>query len=143
MKIILDSNSDVKPIQVRNARPVPIHMNAMADNLINELRTPGAILPVTTPTTWCSPAHFVLEPGGKSVRLVMDYRQLNKTVLRPIHPFFPLLILCNEYYLRANGLLSSTQSMVISRYPWTKIPCLSHVSCSTTADGCTLWLPWA
>ena len=35
---------------------------------------------------WCSPGFFVPKPGGK-VRLVVDYRGINRHIERPVHPF--------------------------------------------------------
>ena len=45
------------------------------------------IEPAPGPSDWCSPAHFVLKPGGKKVQMVTDFTRLNKFVKRPVHPF--------------------------------------------------------
>lgn len=87
MKIELDTNVNIKPCQVTTARPVPIHYRDKSDSLMTELISAKALRRVTWPTNWCSPAHFVGKPGGKKVRLVTDYRVLNKAVKRPVHPF--------------------------------------------------------
>ena len=86
MHITIDPNANVTPLKVRTARKTPIHIQAAADALIQELLAAGIIVPVHEATEWISPAHFVPKPGGKA-RLVTDYRVLNKAVQRPVHPF--------------------------------------------------------
>ena len=59
---------------------------------MKELLTSGIISKEDKPTTWTSRAHFVPKPGKTEsgdvkLRLVTDYRELNKAVLRPTHPF--------------------------------------------------------
>ncbi|TRY69979.1 hypothetical protein TCAL_12942 [Tigriopus californicus] len=77
MKIVLDPTAEVKPIQVRTARPVPINLLEMSENLIKELHTSGAIQPVTTPTTWCSPAHFMIKPGDIWIKFSSHDRSID------------------------------------------------------------------
>ena len=38
-------------------------------------------------TEWCSPAVWVPKGNNVRVRLCTDYRELNKLVKRPVHPF--------------------------------------------------------
>ena len=38
-------------------------------------------------TEWCSPAVWVPKEDNVRVRLCTDYRELNKLVKRPVHPF--------------------------------------------------------
>jgi hypothetical protein len=86
MKIHL-KEGHVKPLSVTTARQVPMHFTAMADKLVAELVKSKVLVAETGPTAWCSPAHFVPKPGGKKLRLVTDYRELNKSVIRTMHPF--------------------------------------------------------
>ena len=86
MKIYLVNEAGLRPRRVYTARPVPIHFKKAADDLIEELLRAGVIVPVTEPTEWVSPGHFVAKPDGR-VRLVTDYTALNNHVKRPIHPF--------------------------------------------------------
>lgn len=88
MHIELDESVDIKPCKVTTARPVPIHMKPKSDKLMKELVSASVIVPCIEPTKWTSPAHFVDKPGGEKARLVTDYRQLNKAIKRPIHPFY-------------------------------------------------------
>ena len=77
---------DIRPRRVYTARQVPVHFKDAADKLVKELLEAGVLLPVSEPTAWVSPGHFVPKPDGR-VRLVTDYTALNRFVQRPIHPF--------------------------------------------------------
>ena len=87
MKIHMRDDLTVKPINVKVARQVPLHLRDMANKVVSDLVDAKRITRVTVPTDWCSPAHFVPKPCGKKVRLVTDYRVLNNAVRRPVHPF--------------------------------------------------------
>ena len=63
------------------------HYEPESEKSVTELIEQKVIAPVDKPTTWCSPAFFVLEADGKRVRLVTDFTALNKFVRRPTHPF--------------------------------------------------------
>ena len=80
-------NKVFKPCHVTTARQVPIHFRTAANKLVQELVDSKVMTRELGPTDWCSPAHFVPKPGGKKVRLVIDYRQLNNATKRPVHPF--------------------------------------------------------
>ena len=86
MHIFLDENADIRPARVKTAKPIPLHMREPAEALVKNLLTEKVIAKEAEPTNWCSSARFVEKPGG-GVRLVTDYRQLNKYVQRPVHPF--------------------------------------------------------
>lgn len=87
MTIHLDPNIDIKPCHITTARQTPIHLKEMSDDLVKELKIAKVLSSCNVPTKWISPAHFVEKPGGKKVRMVTDYRQLNKAVQRPVRPF--------------------------------------------------------
>ena len=78
---------NVKPLNVKVTRQVPLHLRDMANKVVSDLVESKRITRVTVPTAWCSPAHFVPKPCGKKVRLVTDYRVLNNAVCRPVHTF--------------------------------------------------------
>ena len=59
----------------------------MAEEAVADLLRAKRIARVDEPTDWCSPASFIPKPCGTRVRLVTDYRRLNQTVRRPVHPF--------------------------------------------------------
>ena len=79
---------DYKPLRISIARRTPLHFKGAADRLIKELLERGVIekVPTNEDIEWCSPGFFVPKPDGK-VRLVTDYRQINKFISRPVHPF--------------------------------------------------------
>ena len=85
MSISLEN--DAVPICVTTARRVPKHYEPESKKTIAELIEQKVIAPVNEPTTWCSPAFFVLKADGKRVRLVTDFTALNKFVRRPTNPF--------------------------------------------------------
>jgi hypothetical protein len=77
---------DIKLCHVTTARTIPHHYQEQAMKLNSELEVAKMMVGETDTTTWCLPAHYVPKPNGK-VRLVIDYRQLNKATSWPVHPF--------------------------------------------------------
>ena len=77
-----------KPLRITTARRTPLHFKKEADKLIKDLLARGVIekVPANENVEWCSPGFFVPKSNGK-VRLVTDYRQINKFIDRPVHPF--------------------------------------------------------
>jgi len=78
--------SDIVPKKTYTARNIPLAYRQPAEEELQRLQKSGIIAPVTMPTEWCSPAIFIRKPNG-SIRLVSDFRALNKFVSRPVHPF--------------------------------------------------------
>jgi hypothetical protein len=76
----------IRPLQLTRSRPVAIHQQKPAYQLLQKLEDAGVISPNEKPTPWVSPALFVVKADG-SLRLVTDYTELNKYIQRPIHPF--------------------------------------------------------
>ena len=87
MKIDLVDNVEITPSYISSPRPVPLHHRESADKVIQKLIDSKVIQPVSWPTKWCSPAHFVPKAGTTEVRLVTDFTRLNRFVRRPVHPF--------------------------------------------------------
>ena len=52
---------------------------------LSRMQTFGVILPVEEPTQSCAGMVVVPKPSG-AVRICVDYRQLNESVLREVHP---------------------------------------------------------
>ena len=69
--------------------PVPIHYKQMSKELIDDLLAKGIIRKIaeSKSSQFCSRAFVVPKPCGKKVRLVIDNSQINKYILRPVHPF--------------------------------------------------------
>jgi len=77
-----------RPLRISAPRRVPLHFQQEADKDLKWFLDSGVIVPVPEDeqTEWCSPGFFVPKPNGK-VRLVVDYREINKFIDRPVHPF--------------------------------------------------------
>ena len=79
----------VKPLYHAVPRMVPLHWREEADKIIRNLLKHNIIERVDYPTLWCSRAFFVAKPGGsRGLRLVTDFRHLNKNISHA-HHFFP------------------------------------------------------
>ena len=79
---------EVKPLHCTKTKQIPKHWAKMADNMIEELLKGGVIVKEDNPTDWINRGFFVPKPGNpNALRLVTDFRYLNKFVRRPIHPF--------------------------------------------------------
>jgi hypothetical protein len=89
IKIHLRDDIEITLQKCYVARATPVHQQAAATKLEQELEAAGIIQKVDKPTAWTSPGFFVPKPNG-GVRLVTDYagpRGLNSQILRPTHPF--------------------------------------------------------
>eukprot|EP00095_Tigriopus_kingsejongensis_P009816 maker-scaffold239_size242058-snap-gene-1.25 protein:Tk09816 transcript:maker-scaffold239_size242058-snap-gene-1.25-mRNA-1 annotation:"carboxypeptidase b" len=64
MNIQLREDVPIEPLHVNVACPVPLHLAPMARVLMNELFEAGTLAPVTEPTEWGSPGHFILKAYG-------------------------------------------------------------------------------
>ncbi|KAE8752919.1 hypothetical protein FOCC_FOCC000264 [Frankliniella occidentalis] len=72
------------PYAVTQSRRISVPLFEPTKKAIKELIQLGAIEEVSKPTPWCAAAVPVLKPDG-SVRITVDYTQLNKYVLRECH----------------------------------------------------------
>lgn len=89
MHIHLDRfSNEYKPLRICTARTVPVHLAKEAEKTMEWFVKSGVVQKVEGNefSEWCSPAFFVKKPNGK-VRLVVDYREINKYIQRPVHPF--------------------------------------------------------
>ena len=86
MHIHLRDDLPVTPMRITTTSATPVHHREAASQLIEKLINEGIIAPVHEPTDWISRGAFVPKPN-KGVRLVTDFRHLNKFVKRPVHPF--------------------------------------------------------
>ena len=91
MHIELKPDAEIKPVQIYTTRQVPIHYDKAYKKLIKEFLSAGVLVRELKSPNWTFRAHFVPKPvpAGAEIRLrlVTDYRELNKAVLRPTHPF--------------------------------------------------------
>ncbi|KAG1683501.1 hypothetical protein GQR58_009944 [Nymphon striatum] len=74
------------PTPCTTARQIPLAYRDAAKAELDDMLLKGIIKPVTQPTDFVSPFLVVPKVDGK-VRLVVDYKYLNKFVKRPVHPF--------------------------------------------------------
>ena len=89
MRINLVPEEKRKPLYHAMPRVVPLHWREETDKIVRNLLKHDVIERVDYPTLWCSRAFFVAKPGGsRGLRLVTDYRTLNKNISRA-HHFFP------------------------------------------------------
>ena len=87
MQIHMIPDVTVVPLRISVARAVPLKFQAEADLTLQDLVDRGVLARVKVPTDWCSPGMFVPKADNIRVRLVTDFKHLNKYVLRPVHPF--------------------------------------------------------
>ncbi|QQP54221.1 Uncharacterized protein FKW44_006983 [Caligus rogercresseyi] len=83
---MIDVEEDKKPKPCLVARPIPFAFREAARKELDAMMEKGIIKPVNEPTEFISPFLVVPKPNG-SVRLVVDYKGINKFIKRPIHPF--------------------------------------------------------
>ena len=76
--------------------PMPLHFKIPGNEEINRLIREGIIKQIhhSASGPFCARAFFVIKPGSKEgeeikLRLVTDFSEVNKLVIRPVHPFTP------------------------------------------------------
>ena len=91
--ITLSPECPKNPKQAKTASLVPIMYRTKAKKVIADLLEAGIItqLEVGQKSKFCSRGMFVAKPGGveNGVRLVVDFKEYNYFIERPIHPFTP------------------------------------------------------
>jgi hypothetical protein len=87
MKIQLRTDTPIKPKKVLTARPIPLHVEEAANELVQKSLEYGIIRRVEEPTDWVAAGFFVTDPGSGNVRLVTDFGDLGEACVRPIQPF--------------------------------------------------------
>ena len=78
--------SDARPFAIHVPRPIPFPRRKLADEAIQEMLRDGVITKVEEPTQWVAPMVVVPKPNQNKVRICTDYTELNKHILREIHP---------------------------------------------------------
>ena len=76
-----------RPRKTTVPRQVAKRFEHTANTTLNELIAKGVLVKEPGVTEWCSPAVGVPKGDNVRVRLCTDYRELNKLVKRPVHPF--------------------------------------------------------
>ena len=76
-----------KPCFIPTPRRVPLHLESAVKKFLDDAVHEGVLAKVDEPTEWLNYAFFIPKPNSERVRLVIDLRQLNKQILRPVFPF--------------------------------------------------------
>jgi len=76
---------DAQPFSLFTPRNVPIPLREKVSQELQRMESLGVISKVTEPTPWCAAMVVVPKPSG-SVRICVDFRPLNGSVMREIHP---------------------------------------------------------
>ena len=96
------------PYAVHTARKVPLPIMPAVKETLNAMEKEKIIKKVTAPTPWVSPMVPVAKKDSNKVRITVDYRKLNKNLMREIFPIptFEELSskLCNaEYFSKCDA----------------------------------------
>ncbi len=76
---------DAKPHALFTPRHVPLPLHPKVLEELTRMEEQGVISRVTEPTPWCTGMVPVLKKSG-AVRLCVDLKPLNRSVLREVHP---------------------------------------------------------
>ena len=76
-----------RPRNTTVPRQVAKRFENAANTTLNELIARGVLVKEPRVTEWCTPAVWVPKGDNVRVRICTDYRELNKLVKRPVHPF--------------------------------------------------------
>lgn len=78
--------SEAKPFAIHVPRPIAIPLRAKAEEALNKMIEDKVIISVKEPTLWVAPMVVVPKPNQEAVRICTDYTELNKYILREVHP---------------------------------------------------------
>ena len=81
--ITLKPNS--QPFALNAPRNIPLPLRSKVQNELQRMETLGVISPVQEPTPWCT-AMVVVPKDSGAVRICVDLKPLNESVLREVHP---------------------------------------------------------
>ena len=76
---------DAKPYALFTPRHIPIPLRSKVRNELDRMERLGAISKVETPTPWCA-GMVVVPKSSREVRICVDLKPLNESVLREVHP---------------------------------------------------------
>ena len=87
VKLTLKDSNEVKPSFHTRPYDTPFHLRDAYERELNDALEAGQLEPCgTEPSEWSSKAFPVPKGDGKSVRIVADFKHLNKQLLRPCWP---------------------------------------------------------
>ena len=76
---------DARPYALYTPRNVPLPLRSKVKAELERMEKMGVISPVDGPTKWCAEMVVVPKKSG-TVRICVDLKQLNESVLREVHP---------------------------------------------------------
>ena len=76
---------EAKPFAIYTPRKVPLPLRQKVQNELARMESLGIISKVDTPTPWCA-GMVVVPKKDKTVRICVDLKPLNQSVLRETHP---------------------------------------------------------
>ena len=82
---VIQLKPDAKPFALHTPHNVPIPLRTKVQAELSCMQSLGVISPVEEPTEWCAGMVVVPKPSS-ALRICVDYRQLNESVLREVHP---------------------------------------------------------
>ena len=77
--------SDATPHAIFTPRHVPLPLHQQVTDELNRMEADGVISKVSQPTPWCAGMVVVPKKNGR-VRICVDLKPLNQSVLREVHP---------------------------------------------------------
>ena len=77
--------TDAKPHAIFTPRHVPLPLRPKVVEELDRMEKAGVISKVTEPTQWCTGMVVVPKKSGK-IRICVDLKPLNQSVLREVHP---------------------------------------------------------
>jgi len=78
-------NPNAKPFALSAPRNIPLPLRTKVQTELKRMESLGVISPVEEPTPWCA-AMVVVPKDGGTVRICVDLKPLNESVLREVHP---------------------------------------------------------
>ena len=88
--IEIENEENVKPLHRTTWKVPPRSYQERSKQLIGELLSSGVIMEESKPSKWWAEGKFVEKKsvsGKVKLRLVVDYRQLNNNIRRPMRAF--------------------------------------------------------
>ena len=95
--VVIRLKDGAKPSAVTSARNVPIPLKKAVEKELERLEEQGIIRHVTEPSDWCAPMVPVKKSDG-SVRITVDYNNLNMAIKREVFPIPTLEQLTSEIH---------------------------------------------
>ena len=86
VKLEIDHEKLVPPVNHTRPFDVPYHLRSAWEREIKDAIEGGVLKPVDKATEWSSKAFAVAKNNSSKVRIVADFRQLNKALKRPTWP---------------------------------------------------------